>query len=185
MLFRSPKVFGVVLNKIRNVMNDCKYYTKPKVRVLMYSKNSIFQRLIDIACLMHKQMEFKSVYPHPAFIEKKCVVELIDLELSFIYITNVVCLFTQWDDINNIKILFNYFVEKITLLNRVKILKKDEFSFHLLLYRIFGSFINFFCFNYALKNETDINTAINFIKEKLFKSKDDMENIIKDRKSVV
>ena len=174
----KPGVFQIVLDKIRHYMNDCKYFTKPKIRQLMYSKTSIFKRLIDISCLIHKQMEYKSIYPHPAFIEKKYPVELINSEIFIIYIANVVCLYTQWENINIVKELFNYFIEKITFLNKNKVLKKDEFSFHIPIYRIFGSFLNFFCFNYALNNKTDINTAIKFIKEKLFSSKDEMENII-------
>jgi len=175
----EPKVFENALEKIRIIMGDCKYFTKPKVKLLMYSKTSIFKHIIDISCLIHKQMVYKSIYPHPPFIERKCVVELINMELFFIYIANVICLYTQWDNIHIVKELFNYFIEKIIFLSKNKVLQKDEFSFHLLIYRIFGSFLNFFSFNYALKYKTDINTAIQFIKDNLFNSKDEMEKIIK------
>ena len=58
-------------------------------------------------------MEFKSYMVHPSFREKKAVIELIDLELFFIYISNVTFLYTAWDNIEIVKELFNYFIEKI------------------------------------------------------------------------
>ena len=174
----KPTFIGKTLDKIRIFMNDAKYFTKPKIRKLMGSKTNILKRLIDIFCLFHKQMEFKSYMVHPSFREKKAVIELIDLELFFIYISNVTFLYTAWDNIEIVKELFNYFIEKILYLQMTKVLKKDEFSFHISLYRIFGAFINYFCFYYAINNKTSINESINFIKMNLFKSKSEMQNII-------
>ena len=174
----KPKVIEKLLDRIRIYMGDCKYFTKPKIIQLMYNKTCLFKRIIDVSCLMHNIMDFKSIFPHPHFNEKKCVVELINTELYFIYIGNVLCLFTNWGNIDIVKELFNYFVEKIIYLNKSKNLKKDVFSFHLLIYRIFSSFLNFFCFNYALKNKTDINSGIIFTKNNLFKSKEEMQKII-------
>ena len=174
----KPLIFQKALDKIRIFMNDSKYFTKPKIRVLMGTKTSILKRLIDIFCLFHKEMEFKSFIVHPPFREKKAVVEIIDMELFFIYIANVTYLYIAWDKIEIVKELFDYFVEKIIYLQKNKVLKKDEFSVHISLYRIFGAFINNFCFYYAIKNKTNINSSIDFIKMNLFKSKSEMQNII-------
>ena len=173
-----PNVIEKILDKIKIYMYDSKYFTKPKIRPLMYSKTSMLKRLIDIGCLMHNLMEFKSIYPHPAFQEKKCVVELINAELFFIYNINIIFLYTPWENMDKVKEIFNYFIDRIFYLNKTKKLQKNEFSFHLLIYRQFSSFINFFCINYALNNKCDINTAIDKIKNTLFKSKKEMESII-------
>ena len=173
----KPYIINRIKGKLLIYMGDCKYFTKPKVKELMYSKTSLLKRVIDISCLIHKQMEFKSIFPHPPFNEKKCVVELINIELFLIYIGNVLCLYINWSDEGIIKELFKYFIEKIIYLHNNKVLNKDEFSFHLLIYRIFSCFLNFFCFNYAMNKDTDINSAIMFIKNELFSSKEEKEEL--------
>ena len=177
----KPIIIEKLLNKFRIYMYDSKYFTKPKVRKIMYNKTGLLKRVIDIACLMHNIMEFKSIFPHPPFNEKKCIVELINLELFGIYIANILYLYTDFDNIDIVKEIFNYFIEKIFFLNKNKKLKEKEFSFHLLIYRIFSGFLNFFCFNFALtnkNNKADINSAIIFVKDILFKSRDEMQKVI-------
>jgi len=166
-----------VYDKIYIYMYDIKYFTKPKVRVLMYQKIIIQKKLIDIAELLHNQMEFKSIVPHPSFQEKKYSFELINLEIFLLYIINMSFIFTDWENFNNVKELFNYFMEKFKKLKKIG---KNEFSYHIPIYRMFGCFLNFFCFNYALnkKNNSDIISAIEIIKIKLFKSKEEMQNTI-------
>ena len=174
----KPRVIEKMIEKVRIFMYDSKYYTKPKIRVLMYSKTSILKRIIDIDCLIHKEMKYKSITPHPPFIEKKFVVELINAELHFIFTINIIYLYTDWENMDRVKEIFNYFIEKILYLQKNKNLDKNEFSFHLLIYRHFGAFLNFFCVNYALKNNIDINTAIDVVKSQLFKSEKEKQNII-------
>ena len=170
-------VLQSVHDKTYIYMYDIKYFTKPRVRVLMYQKIIIQKKLIDIAELFHNQMEFKSIVPHPSFQDKKYSFELINLEIFLLYIVNMSFIFTDWDNFNNVKELFNYFMEKFKKLKKIG---KDEFSYHITIYRMFGCFLNFFCFNYALnkKNNSDIISAIEIIKTKLFKSKDEMKNTI-------
>ena len=167
-------------DKIDNFMYDSKYFLRGEIMPLINSKISIFERLIDIFCIIHNQMEFLSIFPHPEFQEKECSIDFIQLEEDFLFLFNINILCIQWKDINNIKVIFNYFIEKINNQkeNEIKILEKNEFSYHLALYRAFGTFINYFCFNYALINNTDINDSINIIKNNFFKSKNQMQNII-------
>jgi hypothetical protein len=91
------------MDKTLLYMYDIRYFTKPKVRVLMYPKIIIQKRLIDIAELFHNQMEFKSIVPHPSFQEKKYCYELINLEIYLINIINVSFLFTDWNNFNIVK----------------------------------------------------------------------------------
>ena len=173
----KQKVLEKVMDKTLLYMYDIKYFTKPKVRVLMYPKIIIQKRLIDIAELFHNQMEFKSIVPHPSFQEKKYCYELINLEIYLINIINVSFLFTDWNNFNIVKELFDYFLEKFKNLRKIG---KDEFSYHISVYRMFGCFLNFFCFNNALNNKSNngIISAIEIIKTKLFKSKEEMNNTI-------
>ena len=58
---------------IYNMQRDTQYYSKTKMRKLMTEKISIVKRIIDSFCLLHNELEFKSIVPHPKFQEKKNV----------------------------------------------------------------------------------------------------------------
>ena len=174
----KKKVIKERLYKIDNYMYDSKYYLRPFIIPLIGKKSCIYKRLIDIACIFHNQMEFKSIFPHPQFQEKKCKTDFMDIEAFFLFLVNIMYICIQWDNIKIIKETFNYFLEKIFYKKEIKILESNEYSYHLTLYRAFGCFLNFFSINYALINKTDINSSINFIKNRLFNSKEDMQEII-------
>ena len=166
------------LTNIRIYMYDSKYLSKPKVRQLMTSKVCIYKKLIDILCLFHNQLFFKSIVPHPQFQVKKEIIELVDAELFTLNITTMTTFFTDWENIEIIKDIFNYFVDKIIELKKNTKLEKDEFTYHIPLYKYFGIFINNFCLNYALNNDTNLYNAIEFVKGNLFRSKKEMNQII-------
>jgi hypothetical protein len=159
-------------------MYDSKYLSKPKVRQLMLSKDCIYKKLIDILCLFHNQLFFKSIVPHPQFQAKKEIIELVDAELFILNIASMTIFYTDWENINKIKDIFNYFVDKIIFLKKNSKLEKDEYTFHIPLYKFFGVFINNFCINYALNNNANLYKAIEFIKSNLFRSKKEMNQII-------
>ena len=166
------------LINIRLYMYDSKYLSKPKVRQLMLSKDCIYIKLIDILCLFHNQLFFKSIVPHPQFQAKKEIIELVDAELFILNIASMTIFYTDWENINKIKDIFNYFVDKIIFLKKNSKLEKDEYTFHIPLYKFFGVFINNFCLNYALNNNTNLYKAIEFVKSNLFRSKKEMNQII-------
>ena len=166
------------VNNIKLYMIDSKYFTKPKIRKLMFPKIDINKKLVDIMCLFHYQLIFKSIVPHPEFQIKKQVIELVDSELFLLVIANILLLCIDWENFDRIKEIFNYFVDKILYLNKNSILGKDEFTYHIPIYKYFGAFINSFCFNYAIHNNTNIIDAIEVIKNKLFRSKEEMNKII-------
>ena len=66
-----------LFNKFKNLLFDFDYFTNPKIRELICYKTNIYKILIDIACLFQNQLEFKSIFPHPEFQEKKCSIEFI------------------------------------------------------------------------------------------------------------
>jgi hypothetical protein len=166
------------LINIRLYMYDSKYLSKPKVRQLTLSKDCIYKKLIDILCLFHNQLFFKSIVPHPQFQAKKEIIELVDAELFILNIASMTIFYTDWEKINKIKDIFNYFVDKIIFLKKNSKLEKDEYTFHIPLYKFFGVLINNFYLNYALNNNTNLYKAIDFVKSNLFHSKKEMNQII-------
>jgi hypothetical protein len=100
--------------------------------------------------MIHNEIKFKSIYPHPEFQEKKYSIDFINLELTLLRIVECINLFIKWDQINIIKDIFKYITNKI--INQesegILTLEKDEYTFHLGLYRSFGLIINYFCFNF-------------------------------------
>ena len=57
----------------KNYIFETKYYSKPKIRKIMTEKISIIKRIIDSFCLIHNELEFKSITPHPKLQRKKIV----------------------------------------------------------------------------------------------------------------
>ena len=132
-----------ILNELLNMSEimevDCQLFSMPMTRKLIYNKISLIKRTIDCLCLLHNKIEFKSIYPHPVFQEKQFSLKFINLELYLLFIVKCINLFTKLDKINIIKDIFKYIINKI--INQesegIKILEKDEYSFHLSLYRAF------------------------------------------------
>ena len=172
-----------ILNELLNMSKimevDCQLFSMPMTRKLIYNKISLIKRTIDCLCLLHNKIEFKSIYPHPVFQEKKFSLKFINLELYLLFIVKCINLFTQWDKVNNIKDIFKYIINKI--INQesegIKILEKDEYSFHLSLYRAFGLLINYFCFYYSLKNKCTLFDSIQFFKKNFFESEIQLINL--------
>ena len=53
-----------------NMVNDVRYYSKPKIRILMADKIIFFKRIIDLICLFHNVNEYISITPYPSFQDK-------------------------------------------------------------------------------------------------------------------
>ena len=162
------------------LMIDTKYWNRPKVKEFMTSKTSIIKRIIDSICLIQQKNKFKSIVPHPQFQNKMFSVNLINLEIFLIEETNTLFLYLDWKNLKKIKEIFNYFVIKIFNKNSeaFKPLGENEFSYHQALYKIFGCFLNFFCFNYANDNKCSLFDSLKYVKKNFFDSEDDIKKLI-------
>ena len=180
---------SLILEKIRLIKwrtqqleNDTKYYSKPKVRKLMTEKTSIIKRIIDSFCLIHNELEFKSIFPHPQFQSKKENSTLIEIEIALSGILEEINMFIDWEKIDKVKEIFAYIINKIINQEKegIKQLKDDEYRFQLSLYRCFGLLINFFCFNYAIRNKCPLINVIEFATTNFFEStkKNDVELLV-------
>ena len=166
-----------LLQRAQLLENDTKYYSKSKIRELFTKKIDIVKKVIDSICLFHNQIEFKSIFPHPLFQEnKEFSEEFINLETFLINTLEDINVYFNWNEIEYSKEIFKYLINKIINQEKegVKQLKENEFSFHLCLYRAFGLLTNYFCFNYAIKNNCTLTDAVNFFKQ-FFNSEEELE----------
>ena len=172
----------IILENIENQANiiilDCEVYSMPITRKLMHDKTTfLIKRIIDCFCLIHNVKEFKSITPHPFFQPNGCSDKMINLELKLLKNIECINLFTQWENIDNSKEIFKYIINKIINQepNEIKQLKKDEYTFHLGLYRCFGILINYFCYYYSFNNNYSIYEAIQIFKKNFFNSENQLE----------
>ena len=176
-------MISLVLHKFIIVSGEFQRFNKAQYLKIIYTNNNLIKEFIDIACLFHNRFGFKSIVPHPEFQNKKSFQDMCYSELYIIFINGISFLNLCNDFENNfdkIKEIFDYFVKKI--LNQksegINQLEENEFSFHLTLYRIFSIFINILFMTYSLKNNKNIIDSIEYFKNNLFKSKEEMQKLI-------
>ena len=177
----SDEFFSDVLEELDTITylleKDCELYSMPVTRKLMHNKVSMIKKVIDCLCLIHNEMGFRSIFPHPIFQEKKYSSKLIELELHLL--SNIECfnMIIQWDLTEQIKEIFRYLINKI--INQeaegIKQLKTNEYTFHLGLYRCFGLMMNYFCFNYAINNNCSIYESIQIFIKNIFISENEVQ----------
>ena len=169
-----------ILEYLKIINNDLDNFIKPKMKELMNSKINLINIFLNIVSLIHNQCEYKSIYPHPQFQEKHFPIDFLNWEIILLQIVNKIFLYCDWKNIDKIKIFFNNLIKKI--LNQksegIKQLNENEYSFHLTLYRFFGKFLNYFSFNYAINNNKSLFDGIEYIKTKLFNSREEVEKCI-------
>ena len=175
-----PFVIDKIVNKFREISYDCNFFTKPKIGKIIGNKTNFIKILIDVSCIMHNQLSFKSIFPHPVFQGKGISPELMKCEVMFIMLGGLIDILYDVEDHQKIKEIFDYFLKKI--LNQkdegIKQLEENEFSFHLPLYRFFGIFLNIIILKKSLRNNKNIIDSIEYVKSKLFNSKEEMQKVI-------
>ena len=159
---------------------DLPYYSKPKIKKLITEKTSIIKRIIDCFCLIHNELEYISIFPHPQFQIKSENKNLLYLEFTLIQFVERINILIDWDRLDKAREIFNYIINKILNQEKqgIKKLQEDEYSIFLSLYRCFGLLINSYCFNYAMKYKSTLIGAIQFFKNIFFSSKNDAELLV-------
>ena len=89
--------------------------------------------------------------------------KLLQTELSLLDIFTTMTSIIDFNNKDLIKKIFTYFNDKISK-KKYKKLKKDEYSYHISLFRGFSIFLNRFCFFYAYENESDVTKGFNEVK---------------------
>ena len=165
---------------IANLSEDIKYYSKPKVRLLMTTKTSYFKKFIDLTCLFQNIFEFISIVPHPSFQDKSIDNYLYEIESRLSIIPGLLNCCFDWKQTDKLKEIYGYIIYKILNQKKEGInqLEDNEFSFFFSLYRSFGVFMNAFCFNYSFQNKCPILESINFFKKNFFESQEQIEKFV-------
>ena len=169
-----------IMEYFKIINDDLNNFLRPKMKELISTKNKLINTFLNIVCLIHNQCEYKSIYPHPEFQEKPFPIYFLNWEVILQKIVNKIFLCYNYENIDAVKILFDCLIKKIINQKeeQIKQLNENEYSFHLSLYRFLGIFVNYFSFNYAIKNNKSLFDGIEFIKTKLFNSKEEMEKCI-------
>ena len=163
-----------------HLIEDIKYYSKPKIRKLMTDKTSYFKNIIDIISLFLNCNEYKSIVPHPKFQDKLVNRNLLLLEKYLIKVPGLLSCCINWTKIEQLKEIYKYIIYKILNQEKegIKQLKENEYSYHLDLYRTFGILLNAFCFNYAFINKCTLLESVNYFKKNFFESQEQIEKLV-------
>jgi hypothetical protein len=93
--------------------DDIEYFSKPKIKELVGKKVSIIKRVIDSICLIHNELEFESIFPHPEYQSKGINDDLVELESKLLSIIENLSNMINWKDSNLTKDIFQYIINKI------------------------------------------------------------------------
>ena len=176
----NPNKLNSLIKRAQILEIDSKYYSKRKIRLLFTEKIFIPKKIIDALCLVHNQIEFKSIYPHPFFQQDKSFSEeFVKLEYTLLQILEDINMYFNWNKLDYSEEIFKYLIYKIMNQEKegIKQLKENEFSFHLCLYRCFGLLINYFCFSQSIHNNCSLINSINIFKQ-FFNSKEEIESFV-------
>ena len=152
--FKEEKKFVLFKEVIFRLKCDTTYIMKPMAMKYLGNNLNIIFKLIDLMILLQNYNSVKVIFPHPPFKKNKYIIDLLDAELWLLDIFSGFISIFNFEDSKNVKEIFQYFSKKIN--NNKNILPKDEYSFHIPLFRGFSIFLNRYCFYYANKNNSDI-----------------------------
>ena len=177
---KKDECFFKITKFITLLIQDIKYYTKPKPRKLMTDKISYFKNIIDIICLFHNINKYTSIVPHPQHQDKSINLFLFSTEKFLLNLPELLNCCIDWTKIEALKEIYKYIIYKILNQEKegIKQLKESEFSYHLGLYRAFSIFMNAFCFNYSFINKCTILESIDYFKNIFFESQEQIENFV-------
>ena len=124
--------------------------------------------LIDMLAEFHNINSIKGKFNHTQKETNESYNSvLLQIELSLLDIFTTITSIIDFTQENIIKKIFLYFNQKISQ-KKFKILLKDEYSYHISLFRGFSIFLNRFCFYFASKYDCDIIEGCKYIKENNF-----------------
>ena len=179
-IFQNQEMIKKIFTFIIEFYGDLKYYSKSKMRLVMTEKTSFFKRTINLISLFQNIDKFKSIVPHPPYQDKNFNIYVFHMEKFLMIIPRLLNYCIDWKNIEKLKDIYKHLINKI--LNQkdegIKQLDENEYTFHLELYRMFGIFINQFCFNYSFINKCTLLDSINYFKKTFFESQEQIENLV-------
>ena len=155
------KILKDIFSKLQD---DSLYIIKPVTLKYLSNNTNIIFKLIDIAVLLQNINSVEIIKPRPTLNKGfKYSVELLDVEMWLLDIFAVYFTIFNYNNHNYVKELFTYFSNAILVKDKNK-LKKNEYSFHIPLYRAFSIFLNRYCFYEANKNDSNVFKSFKTVK---------------------
>ena len=143
-------ILNVLSEETKNyfISDDCKFYLS----------------LIDILATFHNINSIKWKFNNTQEETQESYNEiLLQTELSLLDIFTTMTAIIDFENNDLIKIIFLYFNEKISK-KLYKNIEKDEYSYHISLFRGFSIFLNRYCFFYANKYESEVTKGYESVK---------------------
>ena len=174
------KKYGLLMKLISKLKYDSYYLLKSYCMKELGSREKIYMYLIDCLALIQNVNSVKVIVPNPKNIVRDAYkIELKVIESDLLDIFSLYVSILHFDDENLVKSIFTYFSKKIYKKSYL-VLDKDDYSFHIPLFRGFSVLLNRYCFYYANKNKTDIFSGLNYAIKLIPNHQEIFKIIIKD-----
>ena len=154
--FKEVNKFNIMKGIVLRLKFDTLYLVKSKTLKYFGNNSTIYLKLIDLLAILHNINIFISNGFSSRF--SQYIIQLLDIELWTLDIFAFYVSILNFDNDNLVKEIFSYFSKKIN--KKKRIIGKNEYTFHLALFRGFSIFLNRYCFNYAHKHKTDITKGL-------------------------
>ena len=155
----SKKLFSKLSLILFRFYCDIHYLIKPCTYKEIAKNVELYKKIIDIASIFHNFNSFKIAY---SFQRDGWIDKLIETDLHLIQLFELFVSILDFNDINEVQTILNYLVDFI-IHRKYNVLDKDEYSFHITLFRFYSIFINKFCFSYSNSQNVDLLTSFNYI----------------------
>ena len=156
--FNDSKKYNDFKDIMQRIVYDNIYLIKTESSKYLGNDEIIYLKFIDILSLFHNMNSIIAYYPHKiGFYKDSFNSNIIMAEYYILMIFDLYISILNFDNINMIKNIFNYFSYIITN-QKYKVLEYNEYSFHLTLFKGFSIFLTRYCFHYinSIKSQ-DLN----------------------------
>ena len=188
-IFFLENFFVEVYNKLKEFINKEEYEKAEKMLYRLYEiilflpklnyidkiRNNlkIINIIIDIIGLINNLNTFDNKIKFNKFQRNGYMFHILNCELFCIYISIMISLLLDFDNLETVKNIFNQIITKILEYKKNKEnLSKKTFSPHIAYIRYYSVFLNRFCFNYSAKHNCDLLDSFQYFKKIIPESKD-------------
>ena len=158
------KYYSSLKKVVNNLKFDILSVLSEDVKNIFSKDAKFYLSLIDVLANFHNINPIKWKF-NPTEEETKETYNsiLLQTELSLLDIFTTMTTIIDFSKENLIKEIFIYFDKKISE-KEYKNIPKEEFSYHITLFRGFSIFLNRYCFHYANINNSDVTEGFDFVK---------------------
>ena len=160
------KLYEDANNLINRVYEIIKYLPKLKILDKIKSNLEINRILIDIVGLTNNLNTFENKIKFTIHQRDGFLFHLFNCELYCLLMSELISLLIDYDNLENLKYIFNKIILKLYEDKQYKESLSDKiFSPHIDNIRIFSIFLNRFCFHYSIKNNCDLLDSFQHFQE--------------------